>query len=346
MTSLQEYIAQLSCGDEADRICAAEDIGYANQAEGVGPLLAALEAEASRAVREAIFGALLQIENDEVLEAMVCMLDSEDSFLRNQAVDLLRARLVQALPYLERAYHGGSQDRRKFVVDVIAKLGSPEAASLYQAALKDSDLNVVITAVESIGNTRQAQFRKHIEALISPAAHPMLLAACLEALTQIGDSVSVEEARRLLGPCRQLPPYLQPSYVKLLGAVGAPASLEEIAEIAAADGLLPAVVNALASLRNRHPGLLLPGSLAGPLRRAVSRGELAVAYQAVRLLGALIGEEAVLEFLAECLGSAEKVIRIGAIQAMSESGEPRAQDLLRERLACETDEELLQAASR
>jgi HEAT repeat protein len=346
MTSLQECIAQLSCGDEADRIYAAEDIGYANQADGVGPLLAALGAETSRAVREAIFGALLQIENDAVIEGMIGFLDSEDSFLRNEAVDLLRARLVQALPYLERAFRGGSHDRRKFVVDVIARLGSPEAASLYQAALNDSDLNVVITAVESIGNARQDQFRKHIEALISPATHPMLLAACLEALTQIGDSASVEETRRRLGPCRQLPPYLQPSYLKLLGAVGAPASLEEIAELATDDSLLPAVVNALASMRNRHPDLFLPGSLAAPLRRAVSHGGVAVAYQAVRLMGALIGEEAVLAFVAECLGSSEKVIRIGAIQAMRESRAPIAQDLLRERLARETDEEVLQAASR
>src|SRR5690348_8926398 len=122
MTSLHEWIAQLSSDDEADRIYAAEDIGYANQSEGVGPLLAALEREPSRAVREALFGALLQIEDEAVIEGMIRLLDSEDSFLRNQAVELLRARFVESLPHLERVFRDGGHDRRKFVIDVIARL--------------------------------------------------------------------------------------------------------------------------------------------------------------------------------------------------------------------------------
>lgn len=42
MTDLRQCIESLTGGDEADRIYAAEDIGYANQAAGVEPLLARL----------------------------------------------------------------------------------------------------------------------------------------------------------------------------------------------------------------------------------------------------------------------------------------------------------------
>ena len=159
MIELRECVDKLTSADEADRMYAAEDIGYANQAAGVEPLLARLLEEPSRAVREAIFGALRQIEHDKVIEGALKLLDSDDSFLRNQAVEILRARGARAIPYLDRAFREENSDRRKFVIDVLGRLGDSGTSEIYARALKDTDLNVVITAVESLGNTRQTKFR-------------------------------------------------------------------------------------------------------------------------------------------------------------------------------------------
>jgi HEAT repeat protein len=345
MIQVAEYIEKLSSDDEADRIYAAEDIGYANDPAGIGPLLARLPIEHSRAVREAIVGALLQIEDDSVISGVIEWLDSEDPFLRNQGVEILRRRGPKAIPYLEKAFRAGDADRRKFIIDVLAKLRDSGTSEVYDLALSDPDLNVVIAAVESLGDTRNAALHQRIENLVSSDAHPMLLCACLEALARIGEPASLEVVRVRLGALAELPGYFRPSYIKLLGAAGHAKDAAEIAGMIENPGLEAPALNALTLLRNRYPGLELPESLVKPLAGIVSRnGPSLLGYQAVRLLAALLHEEEAFDFVERCLEHPDKTIRIAAIQSLRESGGEHAEDLVRRFLAAETDEEVLQAA--
>jgi HEAT repeat protein len=343
MTDLQECIRRLENGEEPDRIYAAEDIGFANDAAGVNPLLARLHAEPSRAVREAIFAALLQIEDDAVIEGALGLLDSEDALLRNQAVELLRALGSKSIPHLDRAFCDGGPDRRKFVIDVISTLADPSSVELYQRALEDADLNVVIAAVENLGNTRQMGFREQVERLVAPDAHPMLLAASIEALAQIGDCASLDAVTKSFGGVEGVPGYLQPSYLRLVGAKGDPARLAEIAFLAEVSSLDGAVLNALTSLKNRYPELPIPAGLARPLKDMALRTPPQLAYQAVRLLSGLVGDTDVFDFLVSRLDNPNKVIRIGAIQAMREAGGETVEIALSSRMSGETDPEVLQA---
>src|SRR5581483_3303988 len=214
MIQVSECIEKLSSADESERIYAAEDIGYANEASGVPALLARLPIEPSRAVAEAIVASLAQIDSDCVVSGVIEWLDSDDAFVRNQAVEILRKRGGPAITYLERAFRQGRADRRKFVIDVLARLPETSACGIYEAALLDSDLNVVIAAVESLGDFRQRSFQSKIESLVQSEAHPMLLCACLEALAQIGDPNSPAVVRARLGGASQLPGYLLASYMK------------------------------------------------------------------------------------------------------------------------------------
>jgi HEAT repeat protein len=343
MINLQECIDRLGSGDEADRIYAAEDIGYAGQAAGVDPLLERLPQERSRAVREAIFAALLQIDDDAVIEGAIRLLDSRDSFLRNQAVQLLQVRGVRALPCLERAFDQGDRDRRKFVIDVLARLGNCDSFDLFSRALADPDPNVVITAVESLGNTRQTRFRGQILNLLSPALHPMLLSACIEALAQISDDSTLAAVRSRLGTDEVVPEWLRPSWLRLIGATGTPREVHEIASFAGAPALHAAVLNALTLLRNRHPDVVIPSCLSRPLQEMVSDNQPPLAYGAVRLLGSLSADEEVFDFLVKCLERDDKAIRIGAVQALREAGGARGEAILQQRLVSENDEEILQA---
>jgi len=342
MIELQDCIRRLESGDESDRIYAAEDIGFANDPAGIAPLLARLPAEPSRAVREAIFAALIQIEDDGVIEGALGLLDSEDSFLRNQAVELLQAMGDRTAPYLVRAFSEGAPDRRKFVIDVVSRLADPSSVDLYRRALADPDLNVVITAIESLGNMRQAEFRQQIETMVKPDSHPMLLGASIEALAQIGDRNSLDAVRRNFGGTQRLPGYLRPSYLKLVGATGCPADVGEIEFFARAGTLDAAALNALTSLRNRFPDLALPASLARPLQEMGLRNPPQLAYQALRLLSSWTGDPEVSEFLLSRLHDPDKVIRIGAIQALCEAGGENVQTSLASRLSGETDPEVLQ----
>ena len=346
MIALEPYIKQLAAEDEADRIYAAEDIGSTGQAEGVQPLLDRLPIESSRAVREAIFSAFLQIRSNSVILGMLGLLDSEDPFLRNEAVEVLRARDSKTIPFLVAAFRAGSSQRRKFVLDVLAKLGGSGPGEIYDLALCDPDINVVITAVENLGATRDIAFRSPIENLLSAAAEPMLLCACLQALAEIGNEDSVNAVRELL-PGKKMPGYLKPSYLKLLGARGGPEGVEEVAGFLGQDGFEEYVLDALTCLQSRYPKLVLPIALLRPLQNVVSHSHSRLpAYQAVRLVGSFLPVEEAFAFVEICLVAAETPVRIAAVQALQELASSRALGILNDRLLEEKDEEVLQALAR
>ena len=347
MIELQACIDKLTSEDEADRIYAAEDIGYANRPEGVPPLLARLPVEPSRAAREAMFSALTQIKDDSVIEGAIGLLDSEDSFLRNQSVVILRSRGSRAVPYLERAFREGDQDRRKFVLDVLARLGDTDASAIYAMALADEDINVRITAVETLGVMRQASFRTNIEAMISPQAPAMLLAACIDSLAHIGNASSVAHVRTQLVETQRLPDYLEASYIRLLGAQGERDSMAEVASFIRDGDLDSHILNALTSLRSRYRDAKIPQSLAQPLENILKAGVSPLfAYQAVRLLGGLLENDEVFDFMCGCLENLDKAIRIAAVLALREAQSARTEEIMRQRLAHETDDEVLQAMKR
>lgn len=347
MIDLTECIEKLSSEQEPERIYAAEDLGYANQVAGVAALLARLEMEPSAAVKQAIFTALGQIEDESVIEAMIGLLDSEDAFVRNQAVEVLRQRDGRTVPYLEGAFNEGDGDRRKFVVDVLAYVGGTESIGIYQRALADADINVVISAIESAGAARRRELKERIEALVVGSAHPMLLSACLEALAEIGDHGSVASIRKLFGKAESIPAYLAPSYVKLVGARGTPEDTGELVELIERPGLDEAVVNALATLRARFPGLGLPARLSGILKQIVGKRESPhLAYHALRLMAGLAPDAELFAFAAACLNDPEKAVRIGAAQTLGEWDSVESAPLLEAFVRREKDEEILQALSR
>src|SRR5450756_1463859 len=162
MSSLKEYIEKLDDFDIAERIYAAEDIGYSNVAEGVPPLLSRLSKEPSRAVRDVIFQALIRIDADATIEGAIGLLKSEDPQIRNQAVDVLRRKEVRCIPFLNKAMREGDKNLRKLILEALTRIRASDAQEIYQAALVDPDLNVVITAVENLGEMRAVEFRSQI----------------------------------------------------------------------------------------------------------------------------------------------------------------------------------------
>jgi HEAT repeat protein len=339
MIDLSRCISALSSADESERIYAAEDIGYANQSAGVEALLARLQVESSRAVKEAIFASLSQIEDQSVIEAMVNSLDSGDAFVRNQAVEVLRGRGTRVLENLDRAFAEGDSDRRKLVIDVLGTIGTVESVPIFERALRDADINVVITAVDCAGETRKTELRNSVEKLVSPEAHPMLLCACFEALAKIGDSTSLGVVRAQFESSTSIPGYLLGSYLKLLGNLGGP---EDVGEIVQLIELVPdneGGISALGALRSRHAAIEWPAEIAPCLERMVTaaRSPL-IAYNALRLMSALPHSQPVFEFIRRKLDSPEGAVRAGALQTLRESSAPEAVSAVKQYLAAARDE--------
>jgi HEAT repeat protein len=292
MSELQDLIRQLDGADEAGRLWAVEDIGYAQSPQGIAPLLERLAVEPSRAVREAIFAALGRIDDDAVTSAAIALLASEDSFVRTNAIDLLRWRGPRAIPFLRVAFCNASRDQRKMIIDTLAGMEGPGSDSLYALAIADDDINVVIAAVEALGNAGKTGFRQSIEALAS-SGHPMLTAVCLETLARIGNEQSVEALRVVDPDASPLPAFLAGSWLRLLGAQGRVSAIDEVAAMleTAPAHLQPGIVSALTRLHQRYPEARLPPCLVQPLERIACAAPAATEIHATGLLEVLARQE-------------------------------------------------------
>src|ERR1022692_4428883 len=348
MSSLQEFMEKLDCPDEAERTYAAEDIGYLNTPEGVPPLLERLGKEPSRAVRDAIFQALIRIEADAAIEGSIRLLGNDDPQIRNQAVEVLRLKGAASIPFLNSVMRDDDKDLRKIVLDVLSGVQTSGAEAIYEAALSDPDPNVVITAVENLGNTQATQFSGRIEDLLLACSHPMMDGACLEALAGIGDERSLVAIRRRFPDLTTLPDFFLVSCLKALGALGTDGDFEEVAALLAVRGphLRPAILSALIAVHQRHPAKSLGEGVLRALRARGDDGAPPLCrYQAVRALGFLSTRDDIFSFLVSCLSSPERLVRLGAIESLRVTERPGVETLLASRALEETDEEVLQALS-
>jgi len=346
MSSLEEYIENLNHAEEAERIYAAEDIGYWNTAEGVRPLLQRLAKESSRAVRDSIFQSLVRIEADSAIEGAIELLKSDDPQIRNEAVEVLRHKGAQSVPFLNEVMRDGDKNIRKLVLDALTGIRASDATEIYAAALTDKDINVVITAVENLGRMRAVEFKSQIEGLLQADTNPMLMAACMEALVGIGDGSSLVAVRRCFAELADVPDYLLSSCLKAFAALGAAKDFAEVANLLPlrAPHLRPAILDALTAI---HPRCELPDaseSLLPAVKAIIEDGDPSLCrYQAVRLLGLWAAHADVNAFLVSCLSNPERLVRLGAAESLRITGRPGFELALAERALKETDEEVLEA---
>ena len=348
MSSLAEYVTQLNGADETGRTYAAEDIGYCNVPEGVQALLERLGEEPSRTVRDAIFQALIRIDADEAIEGSIGLFGSENPQIRNQAVDVLRRKGVRSVPFLNKVMRDGDKDMRKLVLDALTGIQASDAPEIYAAALGDADVNVVITAVENLGRLRSGEFRGQIESLLQAGSHPMLVGACLEALVGIGHEASLEAIRRSFPDMASLPDFLLASCLKAIAALGSAREFAEVASLLPVRGLhlRPAILGALMVISPRCPFADPGEGLLTTLRAVVEdAGPPLYRYQAVRLLGYWATRDDVHGLLVSCLSSTERLVRLGAAEALRTAQRPGVETILVARALEESDEEVLQALS-
>jgi hypothetical protein len=345
---LEDAIRRLSNPEECERIYAAEDIGLAGQGEGVGPLFERAVEEPSQAVREAIFSALAQIPDHAVIPRAAELLSSDDSGLRNQALELLQSRGSAVVPELRRLLLVDDRDLRKFAVDVLRRIETPEIEELLKIALADHDGNVVITALENVRHCDTPELRQAVLGHALSGEHPMLVLAAMEALARIGDAECYRRIREKFPSLETTPSlYLRPA-LKLVGSNGKNGDLLELQTLLAncEPSPRPAVLDALPNLIARDGPADVPDAWWREMLAALPDTTAdAERYQMLMLLGPFGHFEPVYETLVAYLESPVIVDRLGAIEALSWN-RTRFEDVMgamRSRLRLETEPEVRQA---
>jgi HEAT repeat protein len=343
---MEDTILQLSSLDECDRIYAAEDLGLAGLPEGVEPLFDRVAKESSQAVREAIFAALAGIACDSVIRGAVRLLSHDDPGIRNQAVELLQSRGGTVVPELRHLLIATGSDLRKFAVDVLSRIETPDSEELLAIALADRDVNVVITALENIRHCHTQELRQAVLHHALSGGHPMLVSAAMDALGRIGDAGCYRQIREKFPTLKAVPSlYLKPA-LKLVGMNGENGDLLELQSFLTTcePNLRAVVLDALRNILARARAEDIPDAWwQGLLAELPETTSSAERYQTLVLLGRFGHREQVLEVLIASLQSRIKVDRLAAIEALSKNQFENSRCAMHSRLQLEVDPEVRQS---
>jgi len=344
--NIQTLIAGLTLADETDRIYAAEDLGHTGTAEAVAPLMERLAIEPSRKVRETIFSALERLDRPEVRVHMAILLDSDDAFLRNQAVALLQRAGAAAVPVLLARMSDADPDVRKFVLDTAAGISSPDVEPIYDAAMRDTDVNVLIAVLEYLSQQRKTRFKAAVEGIFLNAKEPMLVCAAFAALLQIGDTTSWQTIRQRYPTAANVPGWELGWWIRALGEFGLAGEIEVFQEVLQEhDGKVASdTIDALERFQIRHGRVEISEvfwTLLQELLQTTMPPEDKL--QLLRVIGGFGAPAAIGEYLASLLGQGDRLTKLGAIEGIKRLERPDIMARLRDRRSVETDPEVLEA---
>ena len=149
-STLATLLADLQNEAAAVRLGAARQLGQ--YPEAAGALCTALAAaEQPERVREAIFTALIRIGTQPAADGLVPLLASEDTSLRNGAIEALKAMPQTAASAIFASLKEGSRDVRIFAVGVLGALAHRDSPEwLVRVIEADPDVNVCAEAVEGL----------------------------------------------------------------------------------------------------------------------------------------------------------------------------------------------------
>ncbi|MBW7886959.1 MAG: HEAT repeat domain-containing protein [Bacteroidetes bacterium] len=152
--SIQEHIQTLlTDADESRRRQAAEDLSLSNNLMVSAVLSLALQ-DSDKGVRDAASRSLLQLPHKTSALAIVEYLTDSNFTTRNLASKLLvEIGDDSVAPLLDYVNHE-NPDVKKLAIDTIGLIGSPKAVSSLLPLFFDADENVVVAAIEALGNIR------------------------------------------------------------------------------------------------------------------------------------------------------------------------------------------------
>ena len=336
----EKLIEALGASEPSDRRFAAQEIGESGDPGAVATLLSQLQKEGSRAVKEAILRELSHIWTANPMDSIIMLLTDIDPFVRAEGGNMLERRVNDAMEGLNRLVRNEDKDLRKFGVDMLNQMTSAAPDALYSAALKDTDINVVISAVENIGSSRREAFADTVLTLALESSQPMLICACMEALALIGNRQTLDALRAKYPDAATVPGIYQQSFMKLLGGIAGPEAMEEICRMIAGKRkgipVYEISIDAMTRIAARcQLSVLNPfceEKLCGLLQPEL---DPAVCFHLIRLLGHFTASPRVALAVLPYVHSTDPALALAAVESLENSTDPAVETALNSLLANE-----------
>ncbi len=177
--TFEQFIARIEHADAFERLEALDALGMEADAHTVAQAAARLLADEDPGVREEAAMLLENLATAEAAVLVVPYIASDDIRVRNLAGEVLVKMGAPAVEALAPAIDDDHHDVRKFAIDVLAQLPAQHLAGRIAAHLDDHDDNVVLAAVDALGDLRAVEHHDALRVLYDrhPLARPGIVAA-------------------------------------------------------------------------------------------------------------------------------------------------------------------------
>lgn len=181
-----ELVRDLEAPDPALRRDAARRL--ARHPQAVGALIARLGAEPRSEVREAIALALQSIGGQRVADGVVPLLQSDEPWLRNCAIEILQHLPAEAGAHVERLLESADSDTRVFAINILEALAHPRREQWLQKVVRtDGNVNVVGAALNLLSEVATAASEQAVEeAARRFPGEPFIQFACMAVRERMG----------------------------------------------------------------------------------------------------------------------------------------------------------------
>ena len=176
---------ELAHADPASRRWAARDL--AAHADASPALLGRLQQEDDVSVRDVILTALMRIADPAAVAGLVTCLRSEDTNLRNEAIEAMKSLPLEVAPIMRGLLVDADPDVRIFAINVLESLRHPDVeAWLIEVIEREPMVNVCGTALDLLSEVGSSASQDALERLKTRfAAEPYIQFAAALALKRI-----------------------------------------------------------------------------------------------------------------------------------------------------------------
>ncbi len=271
MTEAERWLEEINSPDEEVRLRAVRDLASLRDEEHLGRLAEAMGDKSWRIRKEAA-EAVTRFDYPKVIPHLLPGLrDESNAGRRNSVVEVLIRFGARVVPEVAGLLNDDDPDIRKFTVDILGGIDSPEVVPLLIRALEDESENVVAAAAEYLG-------LKHDHRAVSPLLTLLekesfwLRFCALRALGQLASPGQEEEVLPFLED-----PSLRMETIGILARIGGERAFARMLEL-----------HGVSSRRERSRIL---GALASILSRATPGEGKGIGELAGMIPGAGLGEE-------------------------------------------------------
>jgi HEAT repeat protein len=184
-----ELLTELQSPNYNNREEAVRELSEINHDKAIAGLVIALE-DADLGIRELAADYLIQNKSKLTCRLLVKFLGSDDIGTRNLASESLVKIGADSIPYLLEQINNDDHDVRKFIVDILGILKNSKTINHLCHKLQDSNLNVVCSAAEALGEIGDAMALDHL--VEAYERYDEVRLQVLEALGKIKDKQSLE----------------------------------------------------------------------------------------------------------------------------------------------------------